>query len=84
MNNELKQKANEFYARNIWNTPEPVRVYMDHRENLFTTDKGHLFIGKYTRDTEGADFFLDVIKRLREYTKDYAVKTSLQNVVMEE
>jgi hypothetical protein len=82
--NELKQKASKFYGEQIWLREDPVNVYLNHRHDLFTIDKGDILIGTYNKHTEGADFFVDVIRRLREYTKDYAIRTSLQNVAMED
>lgn len=84
MKNELKEKANLFYGYHIWTREDPVNVYINHRHDLFSIDKGDILIGKYNKYTEQADFFTDVIRRLRAYTRDYAVRTSLQNVAMKE
>jgi len=80
--NELKQKANEFYAKEIWQSNVKKRVYLDWRD-LFTTEIRGIFIGEYDNHTDGREFFLDVIQRLREYTKDYAIPTSMQNMTID-
>jgi hypothetical protein len=81
--NELKQKAAEFYAKEIWNNHNYKRVYINYRQDLFTVDTGDIFIGNYNGKTTGGHFFMDVIGRLRDYTRDYKIPTSLQNVIME-
>lgn len=83
MKNELKQLANNFYAKEIWNTDKQKRVYINFRQDTFTVGEGDLFIGNYNGKTDGRTFFMDVIGRLRDYTRDYKIPTSLQNVIME-
>lgn len=80
--NELKQKANEFYGKEIWNNSQPVKVYMDYRED-FTLTPTKFYIGQYTRNTEQADFFLDVVRRLREITREYSIPTSMRNLTID-
>ena len=71
---DLKQKANEFYYKNIWLKSNLVKAYIDKDGNL-TTKVSAFYIGSFTYSDlpEVEDFIKAVEKRLKEHQEEYQV-----------
>jgi hypothetical protein len=67
-----KQKANEFYYKNIWQSSCLTRAYLDNSLN-FTTRRTAFYIGTYDGDISCDDFYDEVLRRIEEHKQDYLI-----------
>lgn len=73
---ELKQKASEFYYKNIWQNNGFTQAYLDHNGN-FTKRPSAFYIGNYTGEIDCDEFYREVERRLEEHQRAYSIGASI-------